>query len=293
MNLNSITAGISTHFIQERSRPMKRFISVFLVFLLFPLLSGCGEMQITDSPEVRSHVDIFLTATLENKPNAAYGAFFDAVSRAEFNTVFPQIRNLLKDVEEYTLSPIHVNYSKRSDGKSFTQMTYRMNTNNGVFLVTATSAGNKDGLLSIHLVPEEQTTLVHTGSPGYMKGASAFQWAVLILGFAIWGFVLWAFVDCCRRKIRKKPLWLLLVALGAVLINVTISGSAINFRYNVGIHLTVSTLLRYGDGSYQLRLLIPLGAILYLSLRRQLEKPASVPSDVPAGTAPQKTEAEE
>lgn len=58
----------------------------------------------------------------------------------------------------------------------------------------------------------------------------------------------------------------------------------INFRFNVGIYLAVSSLLRYGDGSHQLQLVIPLGAILYVCLRKRLERtvPADVPTEYPA-----------
>ncbi len=264
---------------------MKRILPALLAsVLLLLLLSGCDGMQVKDIPEIRSHVENFLTATLENEPNDAYSAFYQALPRAQFKSVFPQLRDLLQDVEEYTLLPIHIHYSSRSDGKAVTQITYRMDTNCGAFVVIASASDNKDGLLNLQLVPEEQTTLVYTGTPGHMEGASTIQWITLILGFAVWGGVLWAFADCCRRKIRMKPLWLLLIALAALVFHVTLSGGMINFRFNVGIYLAVSSLLRYGDGSHQLQLVIPLGAILYVCLRKRLERtvPADVPTEYPA-----------
>lgn len=259
---------------------MKRIFSVLAAFLLIVHLSGCTGMQNKDIPEIRSHVDTFLTATLENEPNTAYGVFLKSLPRAKFNSVFPQIRELLKDVEEYTLQPIHFSQSSQ-DGKTIRHITYRMETNSGVFVVTATAADNKDGLLNIFIVPEEQTTLVHTGTPGSMKGASVIQWIVLILGFLTWGLVLWAFVDCCRRSVRTKPLWLLLIALGASLFTVSFIGGIISFRFHVGIYLTVTSLVKYGDGSSLLQLRIPVGAIVYLCLRKRLEKPLV---DPPAST---------
>ena len=269
---------------------MKRTFSAILVLLLLLPLSGCNAVQIRDVPAIRSHVDTFLTAALENEPNAAYSAFCQALPRAQFNSAFPQIRDLMVDVEEYSLLPIQLHHSSRSDSKSITQITYRMDTNCGAFIVTASAADNKDGLLNLQLVPEEQTTLVHTGSPGHMEGASVVQWTVLVLGFAVWGFVLWAFVDCCCRKIRTKLLWLLLIALAAVVFHVTVSGGMLNFRFNAGIYLAVSSLLRYGDGSHQLQLVIPLGAILYVCLRKRLERPS--PTDVPAAVPAESSEKE-
>jgi len=274
---------------------MKRIVSVLLTSLLILLLlPGCEALQIQDPPVIRAGVDSFINAVMENDPNDAYSAFHKSLPRAQFNSAFPQIRDLLMDVEEYSLLPIHLHHSSRSDGKSITHITYRMDTNCGTFIVIASAADNKDGLLNLQLTPEEQTTLVHTGSPGHMEGASVVQWTVLVLGFAVWGFVLWAFVDCCRRKIRTKPLWLLLIALAAVVFHVTASGKMLNFRFNAGIYLAVSSLLRYGDGSHQLQLVIPLGAILYVCLRKRLERPspADVPAAVPAESSGEETSTE-
>lgn len=263
---------------------MKRTLSTLLVSLLIvALLSGCANIQIKDSPEIRSNVDAFLAAVLDQNADAAYKAICSDVDRGEFSSAFSRIQEILADVESYELTPIHFNYSSRN-GIATTQLTYRMETNSGAFVVVASAMNTKEGLLSFHVTPEEQTTLVYTGTPGHMEGATAVQWIVLVLGFLVWGFVIWVFVDCCRRKIRMKPLWLLLIVFGAVLVTLTISGSAVNFQFNAGIYLTVSSLLRYGDGTHQLRLVIPLGAILYLSMRRKLEKPATPTSPTPAET---------
>ena len=182
---------------------MKRILPALLAsVLLLLLLSGCDGMQVKDIPEIRSHVENFLTATLENEPNDAYSAFYQALPRAQFKSVFPQLRDLLQDVEEYTLLPIHIHYSSRSDGKAVTQITYRMDTNCGAFVVIASASDNKDGLLNLQLVPEEQTTLVYTGTPGHMEEASAIQWITLILGFAVWGGCL---VGFCRLLSPEDP----------------------------------------------------------------------------------------
>lgn len=268
---------------------MKRILSVLLTFLLMLLLlCGCEGLQIKDQPEIRGHVDTVLAAALAGNADAAYSALCQETDKAEFSSVFPGIQELLADVSTYDLTPIHYNYSS-TNGTANTQMTYRMDTDSGAFLVIASTISTKEGLVSFHIIPEEQTTLVYTGSPGHMEGASVFQWIVLILGFGLWGFVLWVFVDCCRRPIRRKPLWLLIIGLGAVLLFFTVSGSTINFRFNAGIYLTVSSLLRYGDGSRQLRIVFPLGAVLYLSMRKQLERNAipksSAPTESPAGSS--------
>ena len=60
------------------------------------------------------------------------------------------------------------------------------------------------------------------------------------------------------------------ILLGAVVFRLSYSAGSINFRLNFGINLSLSSLIRYGNGSFALNLLIPVGAIVYLIKRKQL-----------------------
>lgn len=178
----------------------------------------------------------------------------------------------VQDVEDYALEPIHYNYSN-SNGTVTIQLTYRMTTEQGSFIVTASRIEGYEGLAAVHIVPEEQTTLHHTGTLGNMEGTGAGQWVVL--GALTWVFVIWMFVDCCRKKIRRKALWLVLIALVALVLTLTMRGGSVNLRFNVGLYLQLSSLISYGDGSTQLSLVVPVGAIVYCAMRKRLEATAA------------------
>ena len=66
-------------------------------------------------------------------------------------------------------------------------------------------------------------------------------------------------------------LWLLAILLGSVAFRLSYASGSINFRTNFGINLSLSSLTRYGDGSFVLSLIIPIGAIVYLIKRKQLQ----------------------
>ena len=249
---------------------MKKGVCLMLaVFLCLALLSGCAGVTIQDDPSIRANVDVFLDAILAEDKDAAYGALCKEIGPEEFRTAYTEIRECLKDVDTYELTPIQYNYTAKNGTESI-YLTYHMVTNDGAFLVSAASAEGYEGLVTLYVTPEEKTALTYTGTPGHMQGANTLQWTVLVIGFLSWAFVLWMCVDCCRRKIKRKILWVLLILLAGVIVTLSISGTGVNLRFNIGIYLQISALMRYGNGATQLSLVIPVGAVIYLFNRKKL-----------------------
>lgn len=249
----------------------KKITLLLLAAVLVLSFAGCGGIEIKEDPEMNHAVEAFLDALVAEDADAGYEAVYSGIDRTEFDAAFAQMYTYVTDVTDYELEPIHYNYSNQN-GTVTIQLTYRMTTADASFIVTASRTEGYEGLTGVHIVPEEQTTLHHTGTLGNMAGASALQWVVLVLGALIWVFVIWMAVDCCRRKMRLKWLWLLLIVLGALVLTLTVSGGSVNFRFNFGLYLQLSSLIRYGDGSSQLSLVVPLGAIIYWAQRKRLTK---------------------
>ena len=246
-----------------------------LLFCLI-LLTGCGTIRIEDNPQVRANVDLFLAGLLRDDPDAASGAVYDGIDPAELDAAYLRLREAVSGVTEYTLEPIQYNYRKLN-GVATTELGYRMDTNAGTFLVVAAMTEGCDGLTTLHILPENQTRISHTGTLGHMKGASLFQWILLFLGAMAWGFTIWMIVDCCRRKLNRKVLWLLLLIFGSLIFSFSFSGGNLGFQVNFGLHLMLSSLIRYSDGSVQLALMVPVGSIIYCARRSKLTLPTEQP----------------
>lgn len=253
----------------------KRITLLVLAAALVLCMAGCGGLEIEDSPAIRSGTEAFLEALTAGDGDGAYAVMYSGISRTEFDPVFIEMYTCIEGVTDYTLEPIYYHYTSKN-GTETIQMTYRMTAGDRNFIVTAQKTEGLEGLSGIHMAPEEQTTLHYTGTPGHMAGANAVQWAVLVLGTLAWVFVIWMVVDCSRRTIRMKALWLVLIILGAVILTLTV-GSGFNLRFNIGLHLRLSSLICYGDGSTELSLVIPLGAIVYLFSRKKLTKQEPLP----------------
>lgn len=251
-------------------RCLKSVLLLLLTAALLVSLAGCGELKIEDNERIRPGVDAMLTALLAGDEEAGYAAVCHEIGRKEFVIAFAQMQELISGVETYELTPIQYNF-RSTNGTRAEQMVYRLTTNAGTYVVSAVVMEGYQGLTSFHIAPEEHTPLSYTGMPGHMEGANLGQWIVLILGLLGWAFVLWMAVDCCRRKIRRKWLWLIVIILGGVLLTLSASATSMNFRFNVGLHLRLSSWIFYGDGTSQLQVLVPVGALIYLLRRKKLK----------------------
>ena len=106
--------------------------------------------------------------------------------------------------------------------------------------------------------------------------------AVLLVLLLMYAFVIWMLVDCIRRKLKRKVLWVLLVFLG-VAFTVTV-GNQIGFKFMIGLMFQNSTV----DADPYIKavvtkLVVPVGAIVYFFLRKKY----TINSETEAGVIPE------
>ena len=147
------------------------------------------------------------------------------------------------------------------------------------------------GLNSFYLTPYEKTDYYFTGTLNNLKDATGAQWGFLLLNVIAIGFTVFALVDCSRQKIKKKALWILLLLLGFISLGATISSTSFRLNFNVGWITAYSALIRYGSGTVMLRLMLPVGTIIYFAMRRSLLK-ESTPAIVTSEKEPETMEEE-
>jgi hypothetical protein len=108
------------------------------------------------------------------------------------------------------------------------------------------------------------------------------QWVVLLLGILEIAFVIWMLIDCCCRKIRLKAMWIVIILLGALAFSIKLGPAGMNFNFNLGGILSYTALILYGSGTTALRIMLPIGALVYLFCRAVNVKSP----DLPATEAP-------
>lgn len=281
----------------------KRLLVIAVVVLLLLSVSGCGNQQdwksmrelalkmedIVDDAKVRENTERMLSYILADDFENAYTMVCTVATREEFRQPYADIRAVLQGVTDYELVASYRN-NNVTNGVSYVGIRYMLTSGEQKILVEATRQEDGIGLVGFHVYTYDPVT--QTGTLTAMQGANAVQWIFLVIGLLEGGFMIWMFVDCCRSKIRRKWLWLILTLLGAVAISVTVA-NGINLRYNIGLFFNLHTaLIRYSSGGFTVRLMFPLGAVPYIILKKKLIKPQEVPAigEVPAEELPQTEE---
>ena len=215
-----------------------------------------------------------LDSLIANDFQAAYSLVKNICTEDDFRPTFTQMEEFLKDANTYKLKllSIHTN-NTISSGQKIRSISsvYEMTTEDNRIIVSVGMDG-QIGINSFYLTPYENTDYYYTGTLNNMKGATATQWIFLLLNVLTIGLTVFALVDCCRQKIQKKALWILLLILGFFSVGITIYSTGFRLNYNLGWLTAYSAFIRYGSGTVTFRLMLPAGAIVYFIMRRSLLK---------------------
>ena len=97
---------------------------------------------------------------------------------------------------------------------------------------------------------------------------------LLILGFAAsLALCIWMTVDCVKRPIRFKVLWIILIWV-SVILQVSMIGTSFRFNFFFTVIPTWGSLLATVS-SFLLRIPVPVGALIYLAVRQKIKPKAS------------------
>ena len=256
----------------------KKLISVCAVILvLCTLCSGCAAIiEEFENAEIRQTTETMLDALIANDLQAAYSLAKNVCAEEDFKPIFAQLRDLLQGADSYTLKMLSVYANTQvANGQKINSCSavYEMMAGSEKIIIHI-EMNDQIGLNSFYLTPYEKTDYYSTGTLNNMTNASAVQRVFFLLNVVAIGFTVFALVDCCRKKIKKKVLWILLLILGFFTIGITVSASVLRLNFNLGWVTAYSAWIRYGSGSVVIRLMLPVGAIVYFCTRRSLlEKP--------------------
>ncbi len=268
---------------------IKGLLILMAVAVLTVLLASCNTSELIesmDSTDIRSDAEDVIDAILENDSDRMYSEFSSAVSKSQLISVFPEMVKMLEGVEAYELEA--VGYHRNIvNGQTTIQAVYKMTTDKGEFTVSCEQDADHGGFTFFQIIPIEKSQLYYTGTLGHMDGADFSQWAVLILSVVLFAFVIATFVDCCRKDIQNKVLWGIIVLVGSVAFTVSLIANNLDLNVNLGFILSGSSFIKYGNGDFELKLCVPVGAVIYWIIRsRIMIKPAELPLEYRTADAP-------
>ena len=237
------------------------------LILLASLTSCTPEVDYGNSIKLS---DQFMDHVIADDYDSAYRLVKATVTDPDFRDYWETIRSVAEGAETYTKLPVQRN-ATRSGGVTTITTAYQVNLDNGrIVLLRVVIQDGIEGIAGIHF--SDITEFIHT-TDTYVP---VLQAIVLVFSLLCMAFTIWMFVDCLRRKMKYKVVWAILTVFGIAL-NLTV-GETFSFSFHIGLFVQMSTVqVDPGLVAVVTKLVIPVGAILYLCLRKKFTVDPSKP----------------
>lgn len=298
--------------IKRENKTMKYFKSAMYIFCILLCCIMMTACESDDDSFVKSECQVVIDNVIANKQSAAYKAMslIYPSNNVYFDKKFKNLRNTFDGVTIYKLKRTSRDLQVESkivelwkNGKYarvikkyclYTE-TFIMTTNAKSYQIAASyldSPDNeKDGLVAfkVEVLNSNGGPKSFTGTIENMNNASAVQWILFAIAILETLFVIALLIDCYDHNFPKRILWMFIIVLGMVSRNILINDGNFVLIPGIGFILSHTAYITHESGLIQIRILIPVGAILYLALRKQLHSAErKLDSD-----DPQKSEVEE
>lgn len=241
--------------------------------LLATLISCTPDMDVGNNTEL---ADQFMDHVIADDYAAAYGMVKATVTDSDFRAYWATVQTVADGAEAYEMKQIGWNLN-RSKGVTTRTTAYQAELDNDrIILLRIVTQDGIEGIAGIHF--SDITEFIRE-TDAYVPTVNI---VLTVLHLLLMAFTVWMFVDCLRRKLAYKWLWLLLIIF-SVAFTVTL-GETSNFSFNVGLFCQPSTMeADPGLLAVVTKLVIPVGAILYLCLRKKVTvEPPKPDGEVPA-----------
>jgi len=263
---------------------MKRRIGSFCAFVLILVLvlslGACGVSEKSERAEAlcRQMTDAILAKDAE----AAYALLDEEYhDKGAFENGFSYLCEAFEGVSTYELKMTGFK-SSIVNGVDYFIAKYNVKTDIEKNLVVEVAMqGEFEGLLRYTVSYSSSGSV--SGGLTTMKNANLLQWALLILSALAIAFVVLMVLDCIKRQLNAKALWIIVIALGHLKVYADVLGNELELGWNIGAILPYSRLLLDESGAFDFMAVIPVGAVVYFFLRKWLTDRYQAPSqDSPA-----------
>lgn len=260
---------------------IKRYLSVCVIVGLC-LITGFAYAENDDH---NRSAQIIVTAIYAGDYDAAFDVTI-GVTDAEFRKIYDDAREDIAGTEGITLIRVSdmdtvvlgavaelVIYDLVADTANF-EVHLALDERSGKVGYFALMPAGK-GVLSEYEFTDyeayEQALGAAAGPSDYRP--TALSWVMVVYSVAVIVFVVIMIVDCIRHKVKRRWLWIPVILLASVAVNINMVGDMLNFTFTLGI-IVANSVFGAASTGFAMRVLIPVGAIVYLCLRKKLIKKA-------------------
>lgn len=243
----------------------KKTSMIRLALLALCLLTVLALVACTADTDIGNNTELshqFMKHVMADDYDAAYDMVKATVTDADFRAYWETIQTAVEGAETYELEQIGWNINT-TNGLTTRTTAYQVYTDTDrIILLRTVTREDIAGIAGIHF--SDITDFINATNT-YIPTVRIVLW--VISGLAI-AFTVWMFVDCLRRKMKYKVLWAILIFFG-IAFTVTV-GETSDLSFNIGLFLQTSSIVADpGLVSVVTTLVVPVGGILYLCLRKK------------------------
>lgn len=254
---------------------IKKTSLILLLCLCALLLFSACQGAKPDLDQKQADVAVLMDSVIANDKNAAV-VFMEHVpiaSQAQLDAFWNELLRIYDGASTYKIKFISWNTTYSfTDQSSLTTVVYQAKADTKACAEFKLTYDGEDRLCGINV-----TDVTERSSPVIIIVR-----VLLILGFAAsLALCIWMTVDCVKRPIRFKVLWIILIWV-SVILQVSMIGTSFRFNFTFTVIPTWGSLLATVSSTL-LRIPVPVGALIYLSVRKKIKPKASKQStEVPA-----------
>ncbi len=240
---------------------------VMLSLMLCLFLNACNREPTEAAKNNRALAIAFLDLAKAGDKDAAYAMVESVCTPTEFLTVWEPMLAALEGAEGYEL----YNRSHYS-GDGVTTISYFGEADNGsVFYLRISTQEGRSGIAGMGF----NDVTVFNEKTAYVEPLNMVLFGITL---ALWAFEIWMLVDCARRKLPRKGLWIILILLSLGL-TCTIGAEEFSLRLAGNLFALCGIERELASSTLSIQAILPFGALTYLLLRRRLcaEAEASEP----------------
>lgn len=245
---------------------MKRNLIRLSAILLITVLIALGLCSCTmkeDSAEAREICEDYFDAAIDNDFAAAYDIFDEIATREQVEEMWSYTKDALGKSKSYELKQEGWN-THTEKGVTLRQVSYELVSDDDKTMYVTIVLDEK-GVYGFNVL--DSTEFIKDTAYVRIIGV-----ILTVISFALFGVTIWMIVDVCKRNIKKKALWILLIVVG-VWIEAAIGIEAGYFDFDFGLFFGIKTATAYTINSVQAigaRISIPIGTIIYFFIRKSL-----------------------
>ena len=247
---------------------------------MLTLLPGCSlkDKLMKDETADKYLVDM-LTMINDSDEDAAYDLFIkDNLNEEDFGKGFKDIISAWDGDKDYTYKKIGQNkntFPGQGGNTLSVDCTYEVTTKSNEYVVILNRVefpDGRSGLNGFRIMTKEEWRL-STEGVGKLKDIREFnfvQWILLGISIIFIGITVFTLVDCAKRKIKLKPLWIIIILIFIYLgVFITPNGNKLLFGFST---INYSRFIQFLGSTIQVLCYFPVGALIYWIFRKKITK---------------------